>query len=530
MTLDFWKMLGYLCKFILIKMKNCLKMENLEGFIRDRGIHIILIFGIILFILLIIIFLQKPDSSWVTKLFGAEKKIDVIELIGWAAGGLLAIFGILVANRRAKAMENQATAANRQAEIANRQVEIANEDSRENRFKDMVEHLGHEKSSVCLSGIYGLYQLAQDYSEVDDRKNRGTNIIDIICAYIRQTTKGEGYIKENKDFPSEEIQSTLDLLFKPVEKKTILRGTNNQINLSQCWLAGANLFSAQLQRADLTQAQLQGADLRSAQLHGAKLKKADLTCAQLEKANIRGAHLEEAKLLGAVLTDAQLQRVYLNSAQLHGVSFVRASMHGAIISNAQLQGAKLMEACLQGANLHSAQLQRANLEDAKMQGTHLNEAQLQGATLTNVELHGASLYQTELQGATFCNTELQGAYSNDNSLNISFEDRIQTRVNQISELETVIFEGFESTEQIEQSLEELKSSIEFFDASSIENDLVKRLRDIYKYIPKIMKNHLQKDVSHEPPSKAVTGNLLPRRCQSLDQRVRRSNGPRKFGQ
>ena len=414
------------------------------------------------------------------------------------------MLGIWAANRRAKAMEEQAAAANEQAAAANRQARIANEGSRENRFRDMVTHLGNDKSSVRLGGIYGLYQLAEDYWEIEDQQ-RSANIIGILHAHIRQTTSSEEYQKAHRDRPSEEIQSMLDLLLKQTEKKILLRGVDNQIDLSRCWLAGADLSSAQLQQVNLNKAQLQGANLRNAQLQGANLMDAHLQRVDLKKAQLQRTQLMFARFQRADLRNAQLQGADLDLTQLQGANLHDAQLQGADLRNARLQGANLHDAQLQGANLHEAQLQGANLDKAQLQGADLNEAQLQGVS---AQLSWYDMYP--------------------------FDDYIQSRIGCQSDCENTIFLGGIESTQIEEVTGVLNNQIKAMEQSHLPKHLWETklvlLRHSLAGITKSMKQHLGKPASNKPPEKAITGSYSQEDADRWIKEYKEATKPKKIGQ
>ena len=531
MTSYFWKMVRYLCKWILIRIKKMfkideivefarthgpriiklspIKLENLEDFTRDKGagttLGILLLIPAVLFTLSYFTLLEGFDGGQIAYFLGAESKFEVVKLIGWATGGLLAMFGLWIANRRAKAMEMQA--------------EIANSDSREKRFRDGVTHLGHVESSVRLGGIYGLYQLAQDYWKVNDKKERSANIIDILCAHIRNTTRSEKYQDKHENQPSEEIESILDLLFRPADGKIFLRGTNDQIDLSRCLLARADLSFAQLQSANLSRAQLQGANLSRAQLRGANLSKAQLQAANLNEAQLQGANLDMAQLQradlymaqlqGATLTQAQLQEAKLLRAQLQDAFLIDAQLQGANLMQAQLQGAALIQAQLQGATLNKAQLQAASLDRAELQGANLDEAQLQAASLEMTALQAAILNKAQLQAANLNETQLQGVSPQFLRYDMpSFEDHIQSRVGCQSDFKNTIFSGGIKEIQIKKIANALKNQIRSMEQSHLpKNPWESRPEGIKRLLERItesMKQHLNKTPSHEPPSEAIT--------------------------
>ena len=359
-------------------------------------------------------------------------------MMSWAIGGLAAMVGIWAANRRAEAMEKQA--------------EVANNDSREKRFRDGVTHLGRGESSARLGGIYGLYQLAQDYSKVDDKKERGANIIDILCAHIRQTTSCKEYQKTYEDLPSGEIQSMLNLLFRKKNKRSPLRGINNGIDLSKSWLRGANLQDARFQ----------------------------------------GAILEGAQLQGAVLEEAQLQ--------------------GSFLRNAQLQGAKATGAQLQGADLMGAILHWTPLDGAQLQGANLGHAQLQKASLRNAQLQGALLGGAQLQEVNLVNTHLHGVHSkidDRSSISSSFKDRIRKRVGRESDPQGIIFSGELEESVVEEVAKAFKYLMKLVEQSPVPKNIQEKLSQSSQSSLadelKSLREHVGRPASHIPPSEAITG-------------------------
>ena len=132
---------------------------------------------------------------------GNEKKNEILTFLGISMGGVLLALQAVIANIRAKAMEN---AADAQAE-ANKNTEKG---QRQERLKNAIEHLGHESVSIRLGGAYELFHLAQDTKELRQ------TVLDILCSHIRRTTAEKEYRKKyHKLKPSEEIQSLLTLLF-----------------------------------------------------------------------------------------------------------------------------------------------------------------------------------------------------------------------------------------------------------------------------------------------------------------------------
>ena len=396
-------------------------------------------------------------EGWVGERLGLYTKNPILKFLGIGMGGVLLALQALMSYKRAKALEDtanaQAAAAQAQAAATKEQAK-ANQNTeqgqRQERLKNAIEHLGHDSASVRLGGAYELFHLAEDTTE--DKKDLRQTVLDILCAYIRQTTGKDKYQKEYKSKPSEEIQSLLTLLF--VQEHEVFKGLH--INLQGSCLNGANLRGAYLEKADLIKTQLQRADLLRVQLRGAKLFE----------------------------------------TQLQGVMLAHARLQGAMLSKAKLQGAWLGYANMQGADLSEAWLQGANLSGAKLQETWLGEARLQGAWLGDVHLQGADLSEAQLQGTWLRGARLQGTTSQSLLASLLqwhtnrglFERRVRDDIGKESDLKMVTFQGGLSREDVDSLIEGLSGEKE------------KELRG--KLEP-----HIGQPVSHELPknSGAITG-------------------------
>jgi len=338
---------------------------------------ILCILLIVLFAAFVAVMVSETAEKFIGQLLGSTKKNDTLTFLGIGMGGILLALQAVIANRRAKAMEN---AAREQAK-ANQNTEKG---QRQERLKNAIEHLGHESDSVRLGGAYELFHLAQDTEDLRQ------TVMDILCAHIRRTT-GEAEYQEGKYKwkPSEEIQSLLTLLF--VQELKVFKGL--QINLQGSYLNGANLRKARLAKAVLS---------------GAHLQKADLSFAYLQRAFIDKAYLQKADL-----SFAYLQRAF--------------------IFKTQLQEANLSEARLQEANFSWAELQGANLDEAYLQGAHLERTQLQGANLFKAQLHETYIKEADLRGSR--------SRDRRRHLWTSFEDRIRESIGKEVDLSGIIFSG-----------------------------------------------------------------------------------------
>ena len=390
--------------------------------------QIVLIVLLILLVVVFVVVMFSENPKWIFDLLGVaekgESKYEALKFLGIGMGGILIALQALMSYKRAKAMEDTAQA---QADAAKAQARATEEQAKANqhteqgqqqeRFRNAIEHLGHEKDSVRLGGAYELFHLAEDTEELRQ------TVLDILCAHIRWTTGESKYRETHKSKPSEEVQSLLTLIF--LQEHEVFKGFH--INLQGSWLNGADLRKARLENAVLVEVNLQEANLDEARLKNARLDKAELKNARLYKAQMQGAVLTEAQMQGAILAWAQMQRAEL----------IRTQMQGVMIAWAQMQGVELYRAQMQGAILEKTQMQGAVLIRTQMQGAVLTETQMQGAVLAETQMQGTILEKTQMQGVTM-----------DRDFFSSFEERIKKQIGKKSNLTRVIFKGGLSEEKL----------------------------------------------------------------------------------
>ena len=309
--------------------------ERLIQWVKTNPLLTILWSLLVVLLAVFIAVMVSENLCWISPYLGLTEKNKILTFLGIGMGGILLALQAVIANRRAQAMVD---AANAQAE-ANQNTE---QGQRQERFKNAIEHLGHESVSVRLGGAYELFHLAKD-TEDEDTDFRQT-ILDILCAHIRQTTGEAVYQEKHMRRPSEEIQSLLTLLFTQ----------------------GHDVF-------ECLHSNLQGS-----WLNGADLSKADLRLADLSRSHLQESFLDEAYLQGASLISARMGGAYLVEAHLHDTFLCGVQLQGADLGNVQMLGAHLFDAQLQGVNLAKAQLQGAILENVRLQGAYLVDAQMRG--------------------------------------------------------------------------------------------------------------------------------------------------------
>ena len=415
------------------------------------------------------------DARCIYERLGVTEKAPALKTLGFTIAGIVALLGVVVANRRAKALADSAEATTKSAEAAAKSAKAAADSAeaatdtaeateagnRQRAFKDGVEQLGSDKSSVRQGGAHALFHLALRDDELR------ASIAGVLCAHIRETTSDKAYQKQNEDKPSTEMQSLLRLMFtaETVGKRKLVifwRGIAPDLEggyfcgleLGNAWFRGAKLSSAQFQRASLWDAQLQEASLWSTQLDGASLTRAQFQGASLLDAQLQGASLEGAQFQGASLWDAQFQ--------------------GASLEGAQFQGASLWDAQFQGASLEGAQFQGASLRGVQFHGAWLSGAQFQAAWLSGSQFQGASLYMAGFQQTQFGEgpeedllDQDRAVYKSDDPVEklkvsafhgvssepkprifVPFEKRINDRTGKESDFSKVIFSGGVTQEQL----------------------------------------------------------------------------------
>ena len=415
---------------------------------------------------------SKDDCSShrICCLLGVTDKTEAIKLLGFAIAGVMAVWGVVVANRRAEAMAESAKAANNTAEAANKRANATEAGNRQRAFKDGVEHLGSDKPSVRQGGAHALFHLAMK----DDGLR--ASIAGVLCAHIREATGKKGYQKKNKDKPSTEVQSLLRLLFT--------EETMDEGKLARFW-QGAT--------PDLSGGYFRGAELSNAQFRGAKLRSVQFQGASLEKAQFQGASLEKAKFQRAWLIGAQFQ--------------------GALMWATRFQAANPWQAQFQGADLELAQFQGANLELAQFQGADLKRVQFQGARLSGSQFQGASLYMAGFQQARLGEergdipvsgydankrdeiaeqlktSAFHGVSSGFPDIHTSFEKRIEDRTDKQSNFSKVIFSGGMTQELLAEVKEALERASWFDYDPDFKEGLIRNLE-----------SEIDKPVSNEPPA------------------------------
>ncbi len=227
---------------------------------------------------------------------------ELAKFLGYLMGGGLLLWQIDISSRRAKSAEDTAKEMQKTTELTER-GNIAE------RFKNAIDHLGHNSVSVRLGGIYTMHHIAW---QVEDYRIR---VFDILCAHIRETTTHCNYMPRKDESgalcPAIEIQNALDLLFVKDQDKEIYKECSAN-------LENANLRGAILRRAILKKASFQGADLQDAQLVSSYLYQANLCSANLCRVTFDMADLSYCQFNHADLRSAIFGETKVELNQLAG--------------------------------------------------------------------------------------------------------------------------------------------------------------------------------------------------------------------
>lgn len=295
--------------------------------------------GVVMFVLLFVVMFNERVDFLARGILDVVKKQEVIEFISLSIAGILTFFGAIAVNKRADA---QVGIAKSQLRTVKTQVEnnkLIEKGHVQERFKAAVKHLGNEREIVRIASFYEFSHLASDNDELR------RNIFDILCAHLRCETPNKKIFQkiefvDEKEIPqvkpTEEIQSLLDVLFRPEGNQGELIFVGLPSNLRGISLVRANLREANLQNADL-----QSADLRGTELHEADLQEAQLIGAKLQEANFYKANLRGARLLFATLMKADLFGADLRGADLRGTNLRevknldKAKLNGVDVRGAQ---------------------------------------------------------------------------------------------------------------------------------------------------------------------------------------------------
>ena len=152
----------------------------------SKNLLAIIFFVVAIGVILVVLVFLVDLSAIVDK----ETEATIISIVG----GVIAIVGLILFYQRLKKQEEQ--------------IDLQRKQRTDDRFTTAVELLGSSETSARTGAIYSLYHLA-----IEDKKYR-KEVAQILCSHIRSKTNEPDYKEEHKERPSNEIQTTIDLLLK----------------------------------------------------------------------------------------------------------------------------------------------------------------------------------------------------------------------------------------------------------------------------------------------------------------------------
>jgi hypothetical protein len=219
------------------------------------------------------------------------------------------------------------------------------------RFAKAITHLGDATLSIRLGGMYELERVAKD------SKKDQESVIVILASYVRekspvirndQPIKSEAITAENnerKTLPID-IQAALTI----IGRRTV---TNDQlpfeIDLSNCYLAGANLSDLDFQSTNFSGSDLSGVNFRGTNFgwrgktqppdaDAFNYPKTRFINSDLSGANFGFANLFIADFSGANLTGADLEASNLAMTRFHNTNLSKAKLPNSQDSEVQIDG------------------------------------------------------------------------------------------------------------------------------------------------------------------------------------------------
>jgi uncharacterized protein YjbI with pentapeptide repeats len=208
----------------------------------------------------------------------------------------------------------------------------------DDRFNSAINLLGSSETSARTGAVYVLHELA-----LEEDKYR-QQIVQILCSHVRSKTSETEYQKTHKERPSNEIQTTLNLLFKEHKRGLYAQDFAKvtefpRADLSHAYLVGASFEHAQCQEVNFWHAQCQGVNFCLAQCQGVNFWHAQCQGADFSLAQCQGADFCFAQCQGASFRSARCQGVNFGHAQCQGVNFSGAQCQGVNFKSTQCQGA-----------------------------------------------------------------------------------------------------------------------------------------------------------------------------------------------
>ncbi|AWZ02370.1 secreted effector protein PipB2 [Rhodobiaceae bacterium] len=297
------------------------------------------------------------------------------------AAGAAGLYGLSLAARRTKALDEQ-------ARIAEETRKLSEQSQITERFTRAVEQLGNEKLSVRLGAVYALERIAKDSGRDLEA------ISSMLAAFIRDHSSVSDELNMTiPTGPELDVVAALTVLIRILDKKHEIR-VSGKIDLQRVDFGGlvlpeadfswfrldsSNFDYSSMDKADFSNTSANSASFRNATLRGFLATGAEMNMAYFADARLEGAHFEEA-----FLQTADFSRADLAFSKFHGARLVRTRFN-----SSELLRTNFAVANLQGATFFGSGCLETNFESANLSGADFSEAKLNNVSFENAKLDGA---------------------------------------------------------------------------------------------------------------------------------------------
>lgn len=283
-----------------------------------------------------------------------NRKGLVFELILKVLAGLGVLYGLMVAHRRAKAMEKG-------VEKQTEQIELSRKSQIDERFKNAVEHLGRDNQPIVLGGIAELHQIAvenyEDYAQV---------ISDIFCAYLRlelslkrvknisvNPNVDDNFLLKRKGIV---LQSILDILFGA---KHFIGETYHLIHkdLSYCDFTSLEFRYTFISEVDFTGSTINSLNCRD-------LTRINFTNSNLVAVSLGPGTIKDCEFTGTKISYSNFHNTEILNSNISHISVLQSEFYD-IVVNSSIMNSKLM-----GSKLSNVQFLRP-VENCTFVGNNL---------------------------------------------------------------------------------------------------------------------------------------------------------------
>ncbi|WOF75606.1 pentapeptide repeat-containing protein [Parvibaculaceae bacterium PLY_AMNH_Bact1] len=265
---------------------------------------------------------RVPDSEndFLSVAFWSENPEGMRNLL-WSlatvAAGAAGLYGLSLAARRTKALDEQARIAEDNRRIAEQNRRLSEQAQITDRFTKAVEQLGSENDAVRYGAVYALERIAKDSERDFD------TVVSTLAAFVRHQAPLSTQTEVGAS-PPIDVVATLAVLARILRKDHPLRKSG-----------GIDLRATNLRGLDLPRADLSGFSLERSNLEDARLWYVDLSDARLSFAKLNSARLWRAKLNETWLFGTELRYVDLEDADMTGAACAGMKIDGADFRNVE---------------------------------------------------------------------------------------------------------------------------------------------------------------------------------------------------